>query len=187
MIIGKLQWSQGIWFPNWHGDKQQSTTKAATTSPAHSTGPVTECQLTRPVEKKKERLPSTKSKPTLPKLISFKTNTSSINIVRRIGTHFLELGPMLLPNDDGMMTQAITDECHHNAAKINYEILKRWIQGEGKKPLQWSTLIDVLELSELALTIEENLYTHLCLQMYIATLLIQISRGVVEIAIQHEA
>ena len=64
---------------------------------------------------------------------------------------------MLLHDDDGMMTQAITDECHNNAFKINYE---RWIQGEGKKPLQWSTLIDVLkeiELSELALTIEQNL------------------------------
>ena len=156
MIIGKLQWSQGIWFQKWHGDKPQSTTKA-TTSPAGSTGPVTECQLTRPVEKK-ERLPS--GKPTLSELICFKTTTSTVNIVKRIGTHFLELGPMLLHDDDGMMTQAITDECRHNAAKINYEILKRWIQGEGKEPLQWSTLIDVLkkiELSELALTIEENL------------------------------
>ena len=157
MIIGKLQWSQGTWFQNWHGDKQQSTIKAST-SPAGSTGP--ECQLTRPVEKKKGRLPSTEGKPTLPELIIFKTTTSSINIVKRIGTHFLELGPVLLHDDDGMMTQAITDECHHNAAKINYEILKRWIQGEGKKPLQWSTLIDVLkkvELSELANIIEENL------------------------------
>ena len=159
MIIGKLQWSQGTWFQNWHGDKQQSTIKA-TTFLAGNTGPVTECQLTRPVEKKKGRPPSTEGKPTLPELISFKTTTSSINIVKRIGTHFLELGPMLLHDDDGVMTQAITDECHHNAAKINYEILKRWIQGEGKKPLQWSTLIDVLkkiELSELAIIIEENL------------------------------
>ena len=110
--------------------------------------------------KKKERLLCTEDKPTLPELISFKTRTSTINIVKRIGTHYHELGPLLLHDDDGMMTQAITDECHHNAAKINYEILKRWIQGEGKKPLQWSTLIDVLkeiELSELAFTIEENL------------------------------
>ena len=159
MITGKLQWNQGIWFENWHGDTQQSTTKT-TASPIGSTGPVTECQLTRPVEKKKERLPSTESKPTFSELICFKTTTSSINIVKRIGIHFRELGPLLLRDDDGMMTQAIGDECHNNAAKINYEILKRWLQGEGKKPLQWSTLVDVLkkiELSELAFTIEENL------------------------------
>ena len=99
-----------------------------------------------------ERLLSTESKPTLPELISFKTTTSTINIVKRIGIHFFELGPLLLHDDDGMMTQAITDKCYHNTAKISYEILKRWIKGEGKKPLQWSTLLKKIELSELALT-----------------------------------
>ena len=103
------------------------------------------CIETSPVEKK-ERLPSVEDKPALHELISFKTTTST---VKRTGAHFLELGPMLLHDDDGMMTQAIRDKCHHNVAKINYEILKRWIQGEGKKPLQWSTLIDVLKEIEL--------------------------------------
>ena len=130
VIIGKLQWSQGIWFQSWHGDKPQSTIRAVT-SHVEGARSVTECAAiyntcieTRPVEKK-HRLPSAEDKPTIPELISFETTTSFINIVNRIGTHCRELGPMLLHDNDGMMTQAITDECNHNAAKINYEILKR--------------------------------------------------------------
>ena len=110
--------------------------------------------------KEKERLPSIEDKPTLEEVISFKTKTDSINITVQIGTHFNELGPMLLHDDNGMITQTITEQYRGNATKINYEILKKWIQGEGKGPVQWSKLIDVLkkiELSQLALKIKENL------------------------------
>ena len=131
--VGKLQWSQGVWFPEWHGEKQ----------------------LPNP-------LPTMKAtdRPTLPQLINFETQSGSIKITERIGISYGKLGPLLLRDDDGAVTQAIRDQYHHDAAKINYEILQRWIQGKGRQPVQWSTLIDVLkkiELSVLAKKIEDNL------------------------------
>ena len=158
--IGELEWSQGVWFQEWHGEKQQpkplpSTAEASTEKHNKATSQI----LTHP-QKPKERLPSTEDQPTLPELIDFKTSTGSINIVKRIGTHYDVLGTLLLRDNDGAVTQSIRDQHHHDAAKINYEILKQWIQGGGRQPVQWSTLIDVLkkiELSELAKTIEESL------------------------------
>ena len=79
----------------------------------------------------------------------------SIKITERIGTSYGKLGPLLLSDDDGAVTQAIRDQYHHDAAKINYEILQRWIQGAGMQPVQWSTLIDVLKKIELSPLAEE--------------------------------
>ena len=130
LSVGKLQWSHGVWFPEWHGEKQPP-----------------------------KPLPTIKAtdRPTLPQLINFETRSDSIKITERIGTSYSKLGPLLLRDDDGSVTQAIRDQYQRDAAKINQEILQRWIQG---KPVQWSTLIDVLkkiELSELAKEILDNL------------------------------
>ena len=108
----------------------------------------------------KERLPSTEDRPTLPQLIDFKTSSGNMNVTERIGISYGKLGPLLLRDDDGAVTQSIRDQYHHDASKINQEILQRWIQGKGRQPVQWSTLIDVLkkiELSVLAKKIEDNL------------------------------
>ena len=110
--------------------------------------------------KPKERLPSTEDRPTLPELFNFKTSTGSINVIERIGVHYYVFGTLLLQDNDGAVTPAIRDQYHHNADKINYEILRRWIRGEGRQPVQWSTLIDVLQtikLSTLAETMEDSL------------------------------
>ena len=131
--VGKLQWSHGVWFPEWHGGKQPP-----------------------------KPLPTIKAtdRPTLPQLINFETQCGSIKITERIGTSYGKLGPLLLRDDDGAVTQAIRDQYQRDAAKINYEILQRWIQGKGRQSVQWSTLIDVLkkiQLSELAKEIADNL------------------------------
>ena len=110
--------------------------------------------------KPKERLPTTEDRPTLLELIDFKTSTDSINIIKYIGTHYDVLGTLLLQDNDGAVTQAIRDQYHHDAYKINYEIMRQWIQGKGMQPVQWSTLIDVLKkigLSVLAEKIEDVL------------------------------
>ena len=110
--------------------------------------------------KPKERLPNTEDRPTLEQLIDFKTTTGSENVVKLIGTDYNLLGAFLLQDKAGTVTDAIADEHHHNAFKVNYHILKQWIQGKGRQPVQWSTLIDVfkkIELSELAKTMEASL------------------------------
>ena len=111
-------------------------------------------------QKPKERLPSTEDRPTLPELISFKTSTESVNIVECIGVQYKQLCPLLLQDRDGTITQIIERECFFKITEINQEILQRWIQGKGRQPVQWSTLIDVLKkigLSVLAKKIEDNL------------------------------
>ena len=101
-------------------------------------------------------LRSLASRPTLPELLIFVTSSPSIrtvNIVEQIGTRYSRLGPLLLNDHTGAVTSAIVAEYQQNAYAINQEILTRWLQGRGKWPVTWSTLIDVLRdvgLSQLA-------------------------------------
>ena len=141
--VGKMQWSHGVWFPEWHGGKQPPKPLPTTTALP-------------------QEMPTVKAtdRPTLPQLTYFKTQSGSVNITEQIGTSYRNLGLHLLEDANGVVTKAITDQYHHNAATINYDILQRWIQGAGMQPVQWSTLIDVLkkiELSPLAKEIADSL------------------------------
>ena len=227
LSVGKLQWRHGVWFQEWHGEKQLRNLPPTTIAPSHeltqrtlmpalsvraqaqvkseteaspSTGispdvkPLSQLMSLQPAQpqgvqsqataliptqylpmqsdpmpssqemqhqpvKPKERLLAKDDRPTLPKHFNFKTSSGTVNIAKRIGTDYNLLGIFLLQDEDGMVTDAIADEHHHNAFKVNNEILKQWIQGKGRQPVQWSTLIDVLkeiELSELAKMIEET-------------------------------
>ena len=102
-----------------------------------------------------------KSKPTLLELLIFKTSSgSTINIAEQIGTLYSTLGPLLLDDDTGAVTSAIVSQYQLDADAINQEILTRWLQGQGKKPVSWSTLTDVLKevgLSELSQMIQDSL------------------------------
>ena len=105
--------------------------------------------------------PSTdQQRPTLIKLTNFKTTSGSINIAEQIGKNYQTLGIQILEDATGSVTDTIEEECHHNAYKINVRILQRWVEGWGRKPITWATLIEVLrdiELSVLANDIEQNL------------------------------
>ena len=94
---------------------------------------------------------------TLPQLIRFRTTSGSI--IDQIGTHYWDLGVLLLNDDTGAVTQAIIEQYHEDATKINREILKRWIQGQGM-PVEWASLIEVLRdigLTKLAREIEKKI------------------------------
>ena len=101
------------------------------------------------------------TKPTLPELLNLKTSSgSTINIVQQMGTHYHILGPLLLRDDTSTVTSAIASQHQRDVALINQEILTRWLQGQGKLPVSWSTLIDVLKnagLLEIAQMIQESL------------------------------
>ena len=97
---------------------------------------------------------------TLPQLICFKTRCGSINVLEQIGTHYRKLGVLLLEDAAGQVTQAIIEQHHEDATKINNQIFQKWIQGKGKLPVEWSTLIQVLKdvgLVQLANEIEQTL------------------------------
>ena len=65
-----------------------------------------------------------------------------------------------LHDQKGAKITAIAQKCLNDGDQINVEILKEWLQGKGKKPVTWQTLVDVLidtGLSELAKDIEASL------------------------------
>ena len=70
------------------------------------------------------------------------------------------LGPLLLNDTSGAITTAIARQFLNNAFDINFEILTRWIQGAGRAPVTWNTLVEVLKsiaLAELAREINDSL------------------------------
>ena len=69
-------------------------------------------------------------------------------------------GILLLNDLTGAKIAAIAQRCLNGGEQINIEILQEWLQGKGKKPVSWQTLVDVLKdtgLSELAMDIETSL------------------------------
>ena len=88
-------------------------------------------------------------------LQGFKTKSGKkVKVSERIGTNYRDFGLQLLNDESGQIVDAIIEQKHEKADKINYEILKRWVNGEGK-PRSWETLIEVLEDCELGTLAQE--------------------------------
>ena len=100
--------------------------------------------------------PSTK--PTLPELMRFScTDRRVINIPMEIGTEYVQFGIFLLDDLNGARVKSMAHHHLNKAKQINTEILQEWLTGRGKKPVTWTTLVEVLhdiELSALAGEIE---------------------------------
>ena len=97
---------------------------------------------------------------TLPQLIHLETRSGSINVLEQVGTYHWKLGVLLLEDATGEVTQAIIEQHLLDATKINLQIFQKWIRGEGKLPVEWSTLVEVLKnigLVQLANEIEQSL------------------------------
>ena len=80
--------------------------------------------------------------PTMRELLKF---AGRYNIPEEIGIKYYEFGIHLLQDDRATIIPAIALEYHYQAQSINREILRRWIQGEGKQPVTWKTLVDTLK------------------------------------------
>ena len=84
--------------------------------------------------------------PTLPLLQRFPTAFGGvINIVERIGTKNHQLGIRLLNDDTGAITSIIEADHRHNMTRTTEAILQRWLEGTGRTPRSWPTLIAVLK------------------------------------------
>ncbi len=85
------------------------------------------------------------SAPTLPEIISLSLPDGSIlDLTQQIGTHFNRFGIMLLNDETGARITAIETQHSKNAQNINLEVFKSWINGEGREPISWNTLVTVL-------------------------------------------
>ena len=97
----------------------------------------------------------------MPLFISFPVSPNTkVNIAEEI-TDYTSFGTLLLDDDGGNKVSAIVQEHHSNAKKINWEIFRRWLEGERRQPLSWPTLVQVLKdigLKKLAKDIEQAVF-----------------------------
>ena len=106
---------------------------------------------------------SLESTPKLREIISFEISPDrKIKILEQIGAKYNDFGVLLLDDDNGGVVTYIAKENHYKAVDINNDSVKRWLEGDGKQPVTWATLIGVLNdvgLKVLAKTIRDNLTT----------------------------
>ena len=95
-------------------------------------------------------------------LLHFHASDCHINIPRVVGTKYHSLGTQLLLESFGYI-RSLERELDKNAERINCQIFQEWLDGKGRKPTSWATLVGVLndiEMGELAKKIETSLETH---------------------------
>ena len=83
-----------------------------------------------------------------------------MNIITEVGMKYEMLGTLLLNNTHGVILPTIQSEKHMNATEITTEIMRRWLNGKGRQPVTWQTLIECLDsvgLSHIVSTIVQSL------------------------------
>lgn len=100
---------------------------------------------------------SATERPTLVKLLKFpiRDGESHINIIKKIGTDYITFGVLLLEDETGNKVKDLESHYREDPERINQEIFRRWLRGEGKQPVMWKTLIEVLDDSHLSCVSEE--------------------------------
>ena len=96
-------------------------------------------------------------RPSLIECIRFRGKKRRINIPQEVGVKYYDFGLFLLEDDTGARIQSIAHKHMNDAEQINMEVLRQWITGRGKHPVNWTTLIEILhdiELTVLAGEIE---------------------------------
>ena len=95
--------------------------------------------------------------PTMMDIICFPLQDSKkVDLTKEVGTKYLQFGILLLEDQTGARISAMERELAKNAQDINYRVFQEWLQGNGRKPVSWVTLISVLKdigLSQLAKSI----------------------------------
>ena len=97
--------------------------------------------------------PATSDIPNMMELVRFRGKEKRINIPQDISTNYYQFGILLLEDDTGTRVRSIEHRCREDSEQINMDILQQWVNGEGKLPVTWGTLVEVLhdvELTSLA-------------------------------------
>ena len=79
----------------------------------------------------------------------FPGTRKTFSIIQRIGTSSESFGIQLLNDEEGETVSAIQQEHRGVAADINRAIIGKWLRGEGREPVTWQTLVDVLGIVKL--------------------------------------
>ena len=106
---------------------------------------------------------STDGPPTLDTLRLFPVLNGHIDIAAEIGTKYDKFGTLLLEDKIGNKVDSIAKSKHYITVDITVEILKQWLQGKGRRPVTWQTLVKCLrdtDLNTLAGNMKNSLSEH---------------------------
>ena len=87
---------------------------------------------------------SVTDRPTLPQLLSFPCAEGKVNIPVEIGIKYVRFGTLILQDANGTRVSNLQHKYQHDPEQINTEIFREWLNGKGKQPITWATLIEVL-------------------------------------------
>lgn len=83
-----------------------------------------------------------------------------VDVAAQIGTDYELFGTFLLDDENGHKVKSIERTEHGDSLRITVEILRQWLQGKGRSPVTWQTLIACLRdthLNVIADTVERTL------------------------------
>jgi hypothetical protein len=69
----------------------------------------------------------------------------SLDIAERIADSYEKVGIELLQDSNGVKVTNIYKDNHHKIVDTSNNILRVWLEGNGKTPVTWRTLIQVLK------------------------------------------
>ena len=87
----------------------------------------------------------------------------NVNIVQKTSTNYTTIGMQLLEDDNCDIVNGLKKTHGSDTEEIIAAVYKKWISGTGRKPVTWSTLVDVLrdvELTSIADIIEPSLFQY---------------------------
>ena len=67
-----------------------------------------------------------------------------VNLAEKISNYW-DFGVLLLKDDTGDRVTAIEKKQGKCTLDINRQILRLWVQGKGRQPVTWTTLVTVLQ------------------------------------------
>ena len=80
----------------------------------------------------------------MPGLLNFICDDVNINIPREIGCKYLSFGTLLLMDNTMAHILDLEHRFRGNGEQINIHIFQEWLEGKGKRPTTWETLMKVM-------------------------------------------
>ena len=72
-----------------------------------------------------------------------------MDLAEEIGADYKKFGTLLLEDKKGKKVKNIEVTEHGDPVDITVEILTQWLQGKGRKPVAWQTLVKCLRDTDL--------------------------------------
>ena len=87
--------------------------------------------------------------PNLRGLTAFPTRHGKVNIPQEVGVKYQTFAAQLLEDPTGAKVNSKEHKHGRDSLRINTEVLQEWLRGQGRRPVSWGTLIEVLRDIEL--------------------------------------